>query len=185
MHRSTFLPLQHAATLIFSVDWGLDKVLSHLISGLLDLTEKRLCEVFPARSYLFHDAFWAHRHAKYNLSVPVFLIQADGIWTDRFGKNLFDRNFRRKQYTKHIEQYENLGLSAFLFPLEADLPTWASGGDREASFDDLNRHQIIHGERVNYGSEVFSLKAIAFLDWARWVVTLPSVSEFQTSDGSA
>ena len=22
-HRSTFLPLQHAATLIFSVDWGL------------------------------------------------------------------------------------------------------------------------------------------------------------------
>ena len=23
MHRSTFLPLQHAATLIFSVDWGL------------------------------------------------------------------------------------------------------------------------------------------------------------------
>ena len=22
MHRSTFLPLQHAATLIFSVDWG-------------------------------------------------------------------------------------------------------------------------------------------------------------------
>ena len=24
MHRSTFLPLQHTATLIFSVDWGLD-----------------------------------------------------------------------------------------------------------------------------------------------------------------
>ena len=23
MHRSTFLPLQHAVTLIFSVDWGL------------------------------------------------------------------------------------------------------------------------------------------------------------------
>ncbi len=22
MHRSTFLPLQHTATLIFSVDWG-------------------------------------------------------------------------------------------------------------------------------------------------------------------
>ena len=26
MHRSTFLPLQHAATLIFSVDWGLDAI---------------------------------------------------------------------------------------------------------------------------------------------------------------
>ena len=26
MHRSTFLPLHHAATLIFSVDWGLQSV---------------------------------------------------------------------------------------------------------------------------------------------------------------
>ena len=26
MHRSTFLPLQHTATLIFSVDWGLATV---------------------------------------------------------------------------------------------------------------------------------------------------------------
>ena len=31
MHRSTFLPLQHTATLIFSVDWGLELTLITLL----------------------------------------------------------------------------------------------------------------------------------------------------------
>ena len=60
----------------------------------------------------------------------------------------------------------------------------AAGGDRKASFDDLNRRQIVHSEKIDYDSELFSLKAIAFLDWDRWVVTSPSVSELPTSDGS-
>ena len=33
-HRSTFLPLQHAATPILSVDWGLDNVTSRLSTTL-------------------------------------------------------------------------------------------------------------------------------------------------------
>ena len=35
MHRSTFLPLQHAATLIFSVDWGLDVAAVHTAMSLI------------------------------------------------------------------------------------------------------------------------------------------------------
>ena len=34
MHRGTSLPLQHAATLIFSVDWGLGIVLTTVRSGI-------------------------------------------------------------------------------------------------------------------------------------------------------
>ena len=37
-HRSTFLPLQHAATLIFSVDWGLGIMYNKLVYAASEVT---------------------------------------------------------------------------------------------------------------------------------------------------
>ena len=45
----------------------------------LDVIEEKLTVSYPHRRQVLHDAFNAHRERKYNLSVPVFLTQADGM----------------------------------------------------------------------------------------------------------
>ena len=56
----------------------------------LDNIESELKSEFPNRSEILSDAFQAHRQGQYNLSVAVFLTQVDGLFYDRFLKNLFE-----------------------------------------------------------------------------------------------
>ena len=48
-------------------------------------------------------------------------------------------------------------------------PRWASEKERDSSFDALNRHQVLHGEAVDYAKEENSLKAISLLDCFRGI----------------
>ncbi len=50
-----------------------------------------------------------------------------------------------------------------LSALKEHLPITKSAYEREAGFNQLNRHQVVHGESLDYGTETNSLKAISFL----------------------
>ena len=54
---------------------------------------------------------------------------------------------------------------ALLAPLSQPLPISASQYERDESFNELNRHQVMHGEVVNYGTEINSLKSISLLNY--------------------
>ena len=128
----------------------------------LNAIEQELLEAYPHRSHLFKDAFDAHREEKYNLSIPVFLSQADGIWCDRFSVNLF-RIQRRESAKEYVSKLKNIFFADLLYPFSISTPLWMSEGERDASFDEFNRHQVLHGESVDYGIEKNSLKAISLL----------------------
>ena len=62
----------------------------------------------------------------------------------------------------------------YLHPLEVTLPLWMSKGDRAKRRDlfvRLNRHQVLHGEPVDYGTEENSLKAISLLNYLHWILS--------------
>ena len=61
MHRSTFLPLQHAATLIFSVDWGL--AIRNFGSTFVALQDERHCADYDpdAEFTRFDTVHWINR----------------------------------------------------------------------------------------------------------------------------
>ena len=48
-------------------------------------------------------------------------------------------------------------------------PLWANERERPSSFNALNRHQVLHGESVDYATEQNSFKAIALLDCFRGI----------------
>ena len=50
------------------------------------------------------------------------------------------------------------------------MPLALSSKDRSIGFSELNRHQIIHGEVTDYGTEENSLKAVAFLNFCALVL---------------
>ena len=134
----------------------------------IDSIESELAETYPRRSQILHDAFGAHRAGTYTLSVPVFLSQADGMWRDQFRKNFFERNKRKNtlQDCKNDPQLQYVGtMLTLLEPKEEGMnnPLWANEAERDTSFDALNRHQVLHGESVDYATEENSFKAISLL----------------------
>ena len=50
------------------------------------------------------------------------------------------------------------------------IPLALSSKDRSPEFSELNRHQVLHGEVTEYGTEENSLKAVAFLNFCALVL---------------
>ena len=136
----------------------------------LDDIESNLRSTFPHRADILGDAFEAHRQEKYNLSVPLLLIQADGIWRDRLSRNVFHggiasavKDLVNKVPDETLREFAR-GLSYKRIPLAL------SEKDRGPEFSELNRHQVLHGEVTEYGTEKNSLKAVAFLNFCALVL---------------
>ena len=152
-------------------EWLCDFFREHLID-----IEQELLEAYPHRKRPLQDAFEAHREGKYSLSVLVFLAQADGIFGEKSSerKSLFAGGQRKDAVKEHASQIS--GFSAdFLHPLKILLPLWMSERQRESSFETftaLNRHQVLHGESVDYGTEENSLKAVSLLSYLHWILNM-------------
>ena len=160
--------LSKLATTIGEDPREVDTVFGKHLKGQLSEVEEELTKLSPERAHLIRDAFWAHRQGKYSLSIPVFLSQADGLWFDQFQQSVFMGRDREGAYRDNSTQFESTPFKLFDALRIASLPIWISESERERSFSDLNRHQVLHGEVVNYNTEEYSLKAISFLWWLCW-----------------
>ena len=176
-----FLDPEMPATLLQEIELLFDEHpdemaewLSDFFRTRLDIIERALTDSYPHRGHLFQQAFEAHREEKYILSIPVFLTQADGIFGERTSErqNLFISRQRERACSEYVSQTSDNYIVIYLHPLSVLLPLWmnqyerAEGGD---SFVGLNRHQVLHGESVDYGTEQNSLKAISLLNYLHWI----------------
>ncbi len=137
---------------------------------------------FSARQRILGRAFDAHHRGEYELSVPVFLAQADGICQECLGVQLYSKR-GGKPRTAHAIEARQLAQdsleAALLHPFELTLPISASAPERRSPGIEalLNRHRVLHGVEVNYGTELNSLKAISLLYY------VASVLRSRESDG--
>ena len=151
-----------------------DDLLMQWFQERLHEIEEELVKACPRRANLLRSAFKAHREEDYNNSVPAFLKEADGMWHDLFGMNVFVAK-ARKSIAERIEGYQPYGLigSSFVPLLHSTLPLWMNENERQNwmkmhridALPELNRHEVLHGISVDYGTETNSLKAISFLNW--------------------
>lgn len=132
----------------------------------LDGIESALVEKFPKRARIFQSAFAAHRRKEYELSIPVILAQTDGICKEITQKYFFIRQDKRPQVAAYVEQtFADEFKAALLSPLCKTLPIAASEKERSSESDLLNRHAVLHGESVSYGTQINSLKAISLINY--------------------
>ena len=146
-----------------------DAAVSQHVRVHLDTIEATLIETYPHRSHLIQEAFWAHRECKYALSIPVLLSQADGIFHERFGKHLFGRE-RTGAVSEYSSEVTGRFFQAILHPLRSAIPLWLDTRSPGVTVGDFNRHGVMHGMKVNYNTELNSLKAISLLDHLVWVL---------------
>ena len=149
-------------------DWFDDFFRNHL-----DSIERRLVMSYPKRARFFRDAFCAHRQGRYGLSIPVFFSQADGMFSEIFPeKHLFMSRKRESAISTHASQAGEEWTEVFLYPLSIMVPLWMPESLRGKSFSSLNRHQVLHGESVDYDTERNSLKSISLLGYLHWISRL-------------
>jgi len=140
----------------------------------LDKIEKSIIERFPMREKLVTAAFGAHRKQEYELSIPVFLAQTDGICKDIAKKYLFIKSNNKPDvaaFVDHTYTTDPVG-AAFLSPLTETLSISVSEKKRSKVFNGLNRHMVLHGESLDYGTKQNSLKAISLLNYVATMLSL-------------
>lgn len=144
--------------------------------------EASLAELFPDRRVILGKAFSAHHRGDFELSVPVFLAQADGICSDRCGEKLFGRSRGKPRTAKYVEQVAaNAFQEATLHFLSEPMPISASPDSPDFVARSLNRHAVLHGTSTTYGTKRNSLKAISLLQYLVSALATPAEANDSTA----
>lgn len=167
----------------FSSLWKLQEALEEgnvqeAENALVEYFEERLNEIeisiagrFPNRERLIRAAFSAHRRQEYDLSIPVLLSQTDGICKEVVNEYFFIKQNSKPRTALYVEQIAaDTYRAALLSPLARSLPIVASENERGADFSELNRHMVLHGESLDYGTKKNGLKAISLINYVAHVL---------------
>lgn len=143
----------------------------HFTSRLSGI-ESGLVTTFPLRKSFISKAFKAHRNRDYELSVPQFLIQADGICHDLINIDLYRKSQRRPVIASFVDDaaFDSF-RRAFLTPLIEVTPLTESYAKSSIHDDVLNRHQVLHGVSLDYATKRSSLKAVSLLSYVAAVLS--------------
>ncbi|MFJ3410561.1 hypothetical protein [Pseudomonas protegens] len=173
-----------------------DDVLTKHYTERMDAYCRLLTAKYPHRKQAIEAAVSAHKNlgdTGYTLSIPVFLAQSDGLLAE-ISKltNPMSKQNKVIKATTWLEEKLNGNTYAtdLLHPIlqlkNLDLLKDTTTRNKETNlskktFNGLNRHQVMHGEKSDYGTETNSLKAFSFLIFIG--LHLPSVlSEIETNE---
>lgn len=133
----------------------------------IDEIEKSIIERFPRRQKLIRAAFNAHRRKEYDLSIPVLLAQTDGICKEVTERYFFKEHKGKPQTAIYVKQFASDSyLAALLSPLSERLPIGKYVRKRQGKWSSkLNRHKVLHGTSLDYGTRINGLKAISLINY--------------------
>jgi hypothetical protein len=177
------LPAAAPAELVKAIEDGqareVDDALVEYFGARIVTLKERLVRQYPHRAPFFSKAFAAHERGDFELSIPVFLAQADGICKERTNRLLFRRKGNKPEIAKYVETHIGVDTyrAALMSPLAKEHPISLSESQRPPEFNGLNRHQVLHGESITYHTEINSLKAVSLLAFLSWVLHFDDGSE--------
>ena len=159
-------PLKMAKLIMRGDVYEVDQAMTCHFEGAMPHLIGHLQKLFPQRRRLVDAAFMAHRLRLYDFSIPLLLAQADGVGNDIFGFSPYTR--QDKNVTKLHDMVETQikpdgFMGKYWQLIYSLLPIHASPRDIEKFDDPLNRHEVLHGLRCDYGNQTNSCKAFSWL----------------------
>jgi hypothetical protein len=130
-----------------------------------DVIKEELIQHYPRRRAILEEAFQAHKNGQYLISIPALLAQIDGICFDVVNACFFVGGERKKIIAHLTGVASNSIAKAFLAPFEEEMLVAMSKKSRPQGFMGLNRHAVLHGESVDYGTKENGLRAISLLNY--------------------
>ena len=127
----------------------------------LEKIEEQLITKHSERKNIINEAFKAHKTKMYYSSTILFLSQGDGIIDGKIFHN-------RQNLEKHLDKSKNPNFVKILKE-DSSLNVPSIKINKSKYFSKLNRHAVMHGESLDYGTEKNSLKALSLCcfvsDW--------------------
>jgi hypothetical protein len=172
----------------------IEDVLMRAFEDDLEEITERITEIFTKRSHILRHIVELHKGRDYIACIPLALAQADGMCKDSFFEKVRGQKrplgFFKAEPTVSQQKPQSLAkgirveeTSVFSFltnqlaALDRDLHPLLEANTKNLS--DLNRNAILHGESVDYGSRVNSIKAILLLDF---IADLVIANRYLTSE---
>ncbi len=150
---------------------GVEASLGEYFESELERIEASISARFPNRSHLIGAAFSAHRRGEYALSIPLLLAQTDGICMEVVKHSLFRKRDKKPQTAEYVEQMAaDSVMSAFLSPLAQTLPINESEKEKAPGSIALNRHEVLHGVSLDYGTTTNGLKAVSLINYVACIL---------------
>lgn len=118
---------------------------------------KNISSLYPERKLIFKEGKICHDRKNYHASTLLFLSQCDGICD---GSMFSIKNSKQalKKFLPTKQPYLNDPLTK-VRGIDSKI-------DEAHLFNsDLNRHKVIHGKDVNFGTEINSYKALSLLNY--------------------
>lgn len=142
-----------------------DKLMIQYYTNNFETIEKTIIEKYPKRHKILKSAFNAYKSKKYELCIPIFLAQADGICYESIGLDLYRKRNKQPVTKKYVdENIKGRFSQVFMYSLTETLPIRASSNERQNDLGELNRHLILHGISNDYGTKVNGLKSLSLLN---------------------
>ncbi len=135
-------------------DWMVEYYRPHI-----DQIESLLQGSWPKRSGLIGEAITAHKSGQYSFSCLLLLTQIDGVCFDISSVYFFSTNDHKPKISRRVEKYvSDKERLSFL-----EMINCLNGPDGLVDEKVLNRHRVLHGQDLSYGTEANSLRCISIL----------------------
>jgi len=151
---------------------SIDKLMSkHLKKDYKELKEETIA-LFPNKREILKRGFRAYEKKQYEYSILIFLTQTDSICKTLTGTRLFGREQKQAKTKKYVDKHynETSFISGLLQPL-ADYGV-INKAESDHMEGELNRHKVIHGDDINYGSELNAKKMLSLIFFLTTVLIL-------------
>ena len=127
------------------------------------------------RKGILQEAFDSFEQKRYNSAIVLLLTQIDGICYDYYGEKFFLNDARNNYKPKVLPIIQNDLLEQHHFALnciEQKSPINIHESKLDSFKVKLNRHEIIHGIDVDYGSEQNAFKILSMLAYLTKTIEL-------------
>lgn len=147
-----------------------EKLISEIIKNCISGFENRM-DIFIEIQSLFDHGF-------YRSVVALCYTQADGICNDTWEVGFFDKDKHQDWKLKTYLKFKQLGLkypSSVMSQLDIqgnEITANSKGAmfqDNDKKKTSFNRHLILHGHSINYGTKENAIRAICLLDFLHFI----------------
>lgn len=153
---------------------SLDQYMISEIDSNYDKIKSSILSLHSNREKILVCAFELHERENWIASIPLFLAQTEGIFSENVGSFLFSEHVQRKdklaqRFRDKADQY----MPYLYSPFEVETQFSSSIGSKSQAKkkNGPNRNGILHGSRkhLDYGSKINSYKCISLLSYISMV----------------
>ncbi|PTB97981.1 hypothetical protein C9994_00015 [Marivirga lumbricoides] len=152
-----------------------DLLLPYYQDNVIEIFD-RLKTHYPSRKHIFNEANLLLQESRYHGFITLALSLVDGMCIELLGKEYFKtlgkKGNHKLELSEDLDKIRQLGYYFLLKPI-TEKSAISDFKDAMSKYNDpLNRHEILHGKNVSYGTKINAIKILSFMAFTDYILHL-------------